>query len=225
MARAHDVGGHTGLGPIEIEADEPVFHDAWEARIFGIMMAGFGKGLFNVEQFRAGIEGIHSIAYLKAQYYERWLSTLEENLIRVGIVTEDDLDRRTVELSHATDTEMPRREEPEFCEMLMSVIEGGFSPEREIEGAHAFDLGDRVFARGTDAPGHTRLPRYVRDKQGVVVRLDKAFVYPETSATGAGEHPEWCYCVRFDAAEIWGQRAERDAPVFVDVWESYLEAA
>ena len=80
--------------------------------------------------------------------------------------------------------------------------------------------------RFSDAPGHTRLPRYVRGKRGKVIRLDKAFVYPETSALREGENPEWCYGVRFEAEEVWGADAEKGAPpVYVDVWESYLEPA
>ena len=109
--------------------------------------------------------------------------------------------------------------------MLIGAIHGGMSPEREIDAERKFALGDEVIAGGTDASSHTRLPRYVRGKRGTVIRLDKAFVYPETSALREGENPEWCYGVRFAAEEVWGADAEQGAPGYVDVWESYLEAA
>ena len=49
MARAHDISGLKGLGRVEMEQDEPVFHSEWERRVFGITMATLGKGLFNIE--------------------------------------------------------------------------------------------------------------------------------------------------------------------------------
>lgn len=225
MARAHDIGGLKGLGRVEMEQDEPVFHSEWERRVFGITMATLGKGLFNVEQFRSGVEEIPIVPYMESSYYERWIATLERNLIRAGVVSEDEIDARTTELSHRPETEVGRREEPEFCEMLLGAIHGGMSPEREFDAPKEFELGDRVIAVGTEVLTHTRLPRYVRGKTGVVVRLDKAFVFPESNAAGDGENPEWCYCVRFEAEDVWGPNAENAAPVYVDVWESYLVAA
>ena len=43
MNGIHDMGGMHGFGPIELEAKEPVFHEPWEARMFGVrreMLAG-----------------------------------------------------------------------------------------------------------------------------------------------------------------------------------------
>lgn len=225
MARAHDIGGLKGLGPVEIEPDEPVFHSEWEKRVFGMTMATLGKGLYNIEQFRSGVEEIPFVPYMESSYYERWIATLEQNLIRAGIVSEDEIDARTAELSQHPETEVGHRQEPEFCEMLLGAVRGGMSPEREIDAPRKYGVGDRVIARGSDSAGHTRFPRYIRGKEGVVERLDKAFVYPETNAKGEGENPEWCYCVRFEADEVWGADSERKAPVFVDLWESYLTPA
>ena len=225
MARAHDIGGVKGLGPVEIEKDEPVFHSEWERRIFGMTMATLGKGLYGVEKFRSGIEAIPILPYMESSYYERWIATLEHNLIGAGVITEDEIDGRTAELSRQPDTEIGRREEPEFCEMLLGAIHAGMSPERDVASERRFGVGARVVAVGTEAEGHTRLPRYVRGKQGTIARLDRAFVYPETNALDEGENPEWCYCVRFEPDEVWGADAEERTPVYVDVWESYLAPA
>ena len=78
---------------------------------------------------------------------------------------------------------------------------------------------------GADADGHTRLPTYVRGLTGVVDSCDGAFVFPDTSAAGAGENPQWTYTVRFESDDVWGDVAEQRAPVYVGVWESYLEPA
>ena len=39
MNSIHDMGGMHGMGPVEIEADEPVFHAEWEQRIFALRLA------------------------------------------------------------------------------------------------------------------------------------------------------------------------------------------
>jgi nitrile hydratase len=35
MNGIHDLGGMHGMGRVEIEKDEPVFHAEWEKRVFG----------------------------------------------------------------------------------------------------------------------------------------------------------------------------------------------
>ena len=42
MNGIHDMGGMDGFGPIEPEANEPVFHEAWEARVLALSMAAGG---------------------------------------------------------------------------------------------------------------------------------------------------------------------------------------
>ncbi len=73
--------------------------------------------------------------------------------------------------------------------------------------------------------GHTRLPRYARGKTGVVEAVRGAFVFPDTSAHGQGEAPQWLYTVRFAARELWGADAEPNASVTIDAFEPYLERA
>ena len=70
--------------------------------------------------------------------------------------------------------------------------------------------------------GHTRLPRYVRGKRGLVQEHHGAHVLPDQNALGnrMGEH---LYSVYFTASEIWGETNELDFGVCVDLWESYLE--
>ena len=85
--------------------------------------------------------------------------------------------------------------------------------------------GDRVRTRNLNPRGHTRLPRYARDKTGVIERVHGAFVFPDTNAHGAGEHPQWLYTVRFSGPELWGEEADPTIAVSVDAWESYLEPA
>ena len=66
MDGIHDLGGMHGFGPIEPEPDEPVFHEPWERQVFGMMIATFAGGQFNVDQFRHAIERMAPAHYLES---------------------------------------------------------------------------------------------------------------------------------------------------------------
>ena len=72
---------------------------------------------------------------------------------------------------------------------------------------------------------HTRAPRYVQGKRGVIVRYDGLYNYPDTEAHGGGQVAMPAYSVRFDAAELWGEGAEPNAHMHVDLYDQYLEPA
>ncbi|HEU5110155.1 MAG TPA: SH3-like domain-containing protein, partial [Micromonosporaceae bacterium] len=92
-------------------------------------------------------------------------------------------------------------------------------------GPPRYAPGDQVRARVVHPPGHTRLPRYARGRVGVVDRLHGTHVFPDANAHGEGERPQPLYSVAFDARALWGESAEPNQRVFLDLWESYLEPA
>ena len=94
MNGIHDLGGMHGIGPIRRENDEPVFHEDWEGRVFGLFISMFAGGHYNVDEFRHGIERMDPAEYLQSSYYEHWLHTLETNLIEKGVLTGNELDAR-----------------------------------------------------------------------------------------------------------------------------------
>jgi nitrile hydratase beta subunit len=94
MNGIHDLGGMHGFGSIEPEPDERVFHEPWERRVFGMMMATFAGGQFNVDQFRHAIERMTPAHYLESSYYEHWLAALETLLVENGALTRDELEAR-----------------------------------------------------------------------------------------------------------------------------------
>jgi nitrile hydratase len=98
MNGVHDLGGMHGMGPINPEKDEPVFHSEWERRAFGVMMATFAGGHYNVDEFRHGIERMDPAEYLRSSYYEHWLHTVESTLIEKGAITREELERKWAEL-------------------------------------------------------------------------------------------------------------------------------
>lgn len=101
MNGVHDLGGMHGLGPIAPEADEPVFHAAWEGRMFGLFMASFAGGHFNVDEFRYAIERMAPAEYLESSYYAHWLHAVESLLVERGVLTEAEILSRMAQLQEA----------------------------------------------------------------------------------------------------------------------------
>jgi nitrile hydratase len=91
MNGVHDLGGMHGFGPINPQADEPVFHHEWERRMFGMMIAILCGGHFGVDEFRQGVERLSPAEYLGTSYYEHWLRTMEMLLQEHGVITAQEL--------------------------------------------------------------------------------------------------------------------------------------
>jgi Nitrile hydratase beta subunit len=81
------------FGPIPVEADEPVFHHRWEARVLeSLLMSNAMLGI-GEEAFRWAMELLPKSRYL-AGYYERWLAALEQMLVDHGVLAPGELDAR-----------------------------------------------------------------------------------------------------------------------------------
>jgi nitrile hydratase beta subunit len=211
----HDMGGMHGFGPVE--RDEAIFHEEWEKRVSAMHHVMAVHGRWNIDEFRHGIERMEPAHYLRAGYYERWLATLETNLIDKGILTAEEIEAR-VRQPVATQTKDPALAK----EAVRRRLAPGAPPLKE--GAQPrFQAGDPVVTRNVHPRGHTRLPRYARGKRGVVDRFHGVDTLPDASAHGRGSSPEPLYSVRFEAAELWGEAAEANQLVYIDLWESYLE--
>ena len=91
MDSVHDMGGVDGFGKVEVEKNEPVFHAAWEGRVFAIQRAmAYGRG-WNIDQSRFAQEQLPPITYLSASYYQRWLLGMEKNIVERGFATAEEL--------------------------------------------------------------------------------------------------------------------------------------
>ena len=221
MNGVHDLGGMHGFGPIAREADEPLFHTEWEAHVHTLGELIFDNRYFSVDAFRYGIERMDPAHYLRASYFERWLTSIESILIEEGLLTGDELDARTAFLRQHPDTAPPRRSGAESLRLARNEHADPSLP----PSMPRFAVGDAVVARNIHPPGHTRLPRYARGSRGIIQRLHGPMTFPDTNAHGLGEHPQPLYNVRFDGRELWGDSAERGQTVSLDLWESYLEPA
>jgi nitrile hydratase subunit beta len=223
MNGVHDLGGMHGFGPVEREEDEPAFHAPWEATAFAIVQVTRALRLYNIDEFRHGIERMDPSHYLAASYYERWLVTAELNLIEKGLVSRAELDARTAYFRQNPDVRPPRGENAELKERVFAGRPRDWPPP-SAEGAVRFEVGDAVVARNVHPPGHTRLPRYVRGKRGVIDRVHGVFTLPDAHAHGQGRQPQPVYSVCFAGEELWGDSAEPGQKLYIDLWESYLAA-
>ena len=205
------MGGLHGFGKVDVEADEPVLHARWEARVFG-MIQGLGGG--NIDAGRHSIERLGPIEYLENGYYGRWLGALESGLVEGGVVTAEEIAQRMTAPQPVPSPSKPASWRP----AKRSYI-------RKVDAAPAFAVGQSVVTRNHQPAGHTRLPAYVRAHRGQTARVHAAMVFPDDHAHGHGENPQYLYTVRFAAAELWGEGAEANSVLYIDLFESYLEAA
>ena len=91
MNGVHDMGGMDGFGPMLFKKDEPVFHEDWEKRMYGIAMTIAAQKFRNIDEFRHAIERIPAPTYLDSSYYERWLNALMTLLVEKQFVTRKEL--------------------------------------------------------------------------------------------------------------------------------------
>lgn len=224
MTRPHDVGGVDGLGPVLVEHDEPVFHADWERRVFGAFFSTWGT-VTNLDEVRDARERIPPEKFYASTYYERWVDSLEMLLVEKAVVTPHELAEAQSRYRQDPAAPLPSHHDPDRIDEAMEVLHEGGDGWREIDAVPAFRAGDPVRTKPSGWSGHTRLPRYVAGRQGIVVHVHDAFVLPDSNHSGKGEHAQHVYSVRFDGTELWGETAESAMSVTVDLWECHLEPA
>lgn len=196
----HDLGGRDGFGPVVAEADEPVFHEPWEARAYGLAIMGMASGAYNTPMFRHAIERMDPVHYLTSSYYEHWLTAVTTLFAEEGTVDVDGAPRARPVSSRAAEV--------------------GTEPSAPLP---RFSVGDRVRVRDRRPYGHTRCPGYVRNKVGVIEQIEEASAVPEIEAHLRQRVLEPVYGVRFDGGELWGEASEPGTSVHIDLYERYLD--
>jgi len=218
MNGVHDMGGMHGMGPIEREQDEPVFHEEWEGRVYALTRVLRLGPKWNVDMSRYTMEQLPPARYLASSYYERWLLGLEARLVASGVVSAEEL--------------ADGRARPGGAKMpLMAVDEVRASlgpwraPHPEVGVPPKFNAGDRVVACKINPVGHTRLPRYIRGRQGVIEHDLGVQRFPDTWVACQDPKPQHVYSVRFAAQELWGPDASPRDALYIDLWDDYLDPA
>lgn len=108
-------------------------------------------------------------------------------------------------------------------DMVEGLVSTGASCRVDHVVAPRFRPGDHIVVRNINPSRHTRLPRYVRGKRGIVERDHGVFAYPDTMAHAEGEKPQHVYSVRFTARALWGEQASDRETLYIDLWDDYMD--
>ncbi len=224
MNGPHDVGGDQGFGRLPLEADEPLFHADWERRVLALTLAMGATGQWNLDMTRSVREALPPATYLSSSYYEIWFEALLILLERRGLLTAPE--RRALERGEAPAVAAieagPAPALPVLRPERVAAALAAGSPTARPGPPSRYRVGDRVRVRLMNPAGHTRAPRYVRGRPGIVSIVHGPHVLPDQNFRGQGETAEPLYTVRFAARDLWGSDTTADA-VSADCWESYLE--
>ena len=82
MRRHHDMGG-LPAGPVERAEHD---YAPWEKKVDAILRLLAAKGVITVDELRRGIEELGPGAYDELTYYERWLTSITNNLLEKGVI-------------------------------------------------------------------------------------------------------------------------------------------
>ena len=213
-----DLGGMMGFGPVLEEPNEPNFHANWESRILGMTVALGACGQWNIDQSRYARESMQPANYMLSSYYEIWFEGLTRLLIERNMVNNNEL--KTGKLAQPP---IPIKRTLQAADVMPVLMAGG-PADREVQSSALFCEGDHVRTINHHPNSHTRLPRYARDKKGVITKVHGVHVYPDSSSQGLGEDPQWLYQVSFKATTLWGENKNHRDLVSLDLWQPYLQA-
>lgn len=63
----------------------------FDREVDGLVGVLRGKGLMSVDELRRGIEAIPEADYHRLTYYQRWIRSIADNLLRKGVISEAEL--------------------------------------------------------------------------------------------------------------------------------------
>jgi len=219
MNGVHDLGGMHGMGPVQYEKNEPVFHAPWEGRMYAINRSLFAWHKWNLDAWRHDIELLPPADYLRMSYYQKWLAAMEKRVVKYGLVTKEEME--SGKPAHGSAKATPAY----TVAMARAASSRGIPSSKDASIAPLFHVGEHVRARNINPVGHTRLPRYARGKTGQIIRDHGVYLFPDTNARFEGEKRQHIYSVRFRARELWGADASPRDSVHLDMWDDYLEHA
>ena len=93
--RWHDMGG-AAAGPVPSAQHD---FSLWEKRVDALMIIASGKGHFTVDGLRRVLEDMGKEAFETMTYYERWIASVNQNLIEAGVYSTAELAQRMTEVA------------------------------------------------------------------------------------------------------------------------------
>ena len=146
MNGMHDLGGKQGFGPVRHSADAAVFHASWEVRANALYSLAVKHSIFNMDEYRYAIERMEPRHYLQASYYERSLTSLATLCVEKGLISKDELERRT--------------------QGSFPLAQAACAGRTNRADRQTYLPGDLVRVRDDHVSGHVRMPGYIRGKRG-----------------------------------------------------------
>ena len=225
MNGIHDMGGMHGFGPVVREEHEPVFHEPWEGRVYGMLSRA--RAIMPPAypgDNRGYIEAIPPQTYLEMSYYERFMEAIVQRAIDAGVITAGELEERIAQFAAEPSRAVPVKRDPEVVRQVRERLATQLRPEDEGR-APRFKAGDTVQAINVSRVGHNRLPRYIRGKRGRVERVNGLYPIEDEQEYAKDQVPQAVYTVGFDGVEVWGPECEPNLKVYLELWEGYLQPA
>ncbi len=219
MNSVHDMGGMDGFGKVEPESAEPTFHERWEGRVLAMNRALGSQGTWNIDMARHAREKLSPQVYLSASYYQKWFLGMRDQLIERGLIGVDEL-----QAGHALRSGTPLPSGTFQIKDVPRVLSRGKFG-RSAQEPPKFTIGAKVRCKNLHPQTHTRLPRYVRGRLGVIELNHGAQVYPDAASVDGRESPQWLYTVVFTSQELWGPDGDPTMKISIDAFEPYLELA
>jgi nitrile hydratase subunit beta len=224
VAALSDMGGRPEFfGVIDREPDEPVFHDPWERRVFGIsVFVQTALGPPNTDAARFAMEQLPPDVY-HAGYYHRWLGALEHKLKADGYLADGPRRGARARRAFAAGFIRPMLRPTLPRWLAAHVLPRLLGNKRPTLRRPRFDVGAPVRVRPVQSEGHTRQPGYVTGKPGTVITHHGAALLPDAHSVGKRD-VQHLYTVEFAGTDLWGNDAESDTSVRIELFEPYLEA-
>lgn len=220
MNGIHDLGGMDGFALLERDQGFPL-KEEWERLVWGMLLATAGIPGSSPGPGRAYIESIPPGRYLTMPYYARFLESRENRLIESGLVTREELDNPDGPVAMPT---LPGFE-PVTPEQIVRFLRQEQSGQSNVDAPASFAVGDEVIVKNDHPRGHTRVPRYVRGRRGVIQRDHGVHRFEDAVAPGTEVGPQHLYTVMFTGPELWGSRAHAHDRMHVELWDIHLMRA
>ncbi|EBA03726.1 MAG: nitrile hydratase subunit beta [Paracoccaceae bacterium] len=98
--RWHDMGGQDA-GQVPREG-----HDfaLWEKRVDALMVLCSSKGYFTVDGLRRVLEDMGEESFETMTYYERWISSINQNMVEAGAYSLEELGTKMAEITARGET-------------------------------------------------------------------------------------------------------------------------
>ncbi|HEX7781257.1 MAG TPA: SH3-like domain-containing protein [Sphingobium sp.] len=204
MEGVHDMGGMLGYGMMPSERDDVPFHESWERLGYVFGMLGTDHKFFTIDAIRYAIERIPARHYITMPYFERMITAMASLFVEAGVIEKQDLER-------LAGGSFP----------LSALPSKGQAARRE---QRRLAVGQEVVVRYWPTGGHSRAPRYVQGKSGVVVGIGPTVPFASEAAQSPGDDVflEPTYRVRFEACDLWPEVTD-GTTVVVDLFQSYLD--